>query len=213
MGRALKPTLPHRDDHRSVRLLGGSLNHSSYLGRLGDKDSVACAHFGNLGARALIHPALKLRAHYTILCGQDGVASFCRETPGFMLACVSFPIKLGTTDDRCRVSPSVLTRFLSRFHELPRWTARGRNDLRRSLPRVKDRESQAAFRLRDDRSANRAAIFMRLLASTAAATHSSKRSRPSARQRFMPRPRNNTEMRPSMPARKRWPSLNCRLFS
>src|SRR5712691_6058893 len=60
----------------------------------------------------------------------------------------------------------------------PRWTARGRNDLRRSLPRAKDRESQAAFRLRDDRSANRAAIFMRLLASTAAATHSSKRSRP-----------------------------------
>src|SRR6266851_1465809 len=102
-----------------------------------------------------------------------------------MLACVSSPIKLGTTDDRCRVSPSVLTRFLSRFHELPRWTARGRNDLRRSLPRAKDRESQAAFRLRDDRSANRAAIFMRLLASTAAATHSSKRSRPSARQRFI----------------------------
>src|SRR5882762_5016419 len=61
------------------------------------------------------------------------LARFCRETPGFMLACVSSPIKLGTTDDRCRVSPSVLTRFLSRFHELPRWTARGRNDLRRSL--------------------------------------------------------------------------------
>src|ERR1700704_5388375 len=131
------------------------------------------------------------------------LASFCRETPGFMRACANSPIKLGTTDDRCRVSPSGLTRFLSRFHELPRWTARGRNDLRRSLPRAKDRESQAAFRLRDDRSANRAAIFMRLLASTAAATHSSKRSRPSARQRFMPRPRNNTEMRPSMPARKR----------
>src|SRR5258708_1431714 len=72
---------------------------------------------------------------------------------------------------------------------------------------------QAAFRLRNDRSVNSAAIFMRLLASTAAATHSSNRSRPSARQRFMPRPRNNTEMRPSMPARKRWPSLNSRLFS
>src|SRR6476646_3029518 len=57
---------------------------------------------------------------------------------------------------------------------------------------------QAAFRLRDDRSANRAAIFMRLLASTAAATHSSKRSRPSARQRFLLRQRDNTEMRPSM---------------
>ena len=72
---------------------------------------------------------------------------------------------------------------------------------------------QAAFRLRDDGSANKAAIFMRLLASTAAATHSSKRSRPSAGQRFIPRPRNSTEMRPSMPARKRWPLLNSRLFS
>src|SRR5712692_2576258 len=74
MGRALKPTLPHRDDHRSIRLLSGSLNHLSYRGWLGEKDSVACAHFGNLGARALIHPALKLRAYYMILSGQDGVA-------------------------------------------------------------------------------------------------------------------------------------------
>src|SRR3979490_3384615 len=56
--------------------------------------------------------------------------------------------------------------------------------------------SRSVRLLRNDRSVNRAAIFMRLLASTAAATHSSKRSRPSARQRFMPRPRNNTEMRP-----------------
>jgi hypothetical protein len=39
---------------------------------------------------------------------------------------------------------------------------------------------------------------MRLLASTAAPTNSSKRSMPTARQRFMPRPRNSTEMRPSM---------------
>ena len=60
---------------------------------------------------------------------------------------------------------------------------------------------QAAFRLRDDRCVNRAAIFMRLLASTAAATHISNRTRPSARQRFMPRPRNNTEMRPSIISR------------
>src|SRR5260370_16485216 len=88
------------------------------------------------------------------------LASFCRETPGFMLACVSSPIKLGTTDDRCRVSPSVLTRFLSRFHELPRWTARGRNDLRRSLPRAKDRESQPAFRLPHDPPANPPPIFL-----------------------------------------------------
>ena len=80
--RTPKPTCPHRDAHRSIRLLCGSLNHSSYRGRLGGKDSVACAHFGNLGARALIHPALKLRAHYMILSGQDGVARFgspCRH--------------------------------------------------------------------------------------------------------------------------------------
>jgi hypothetical protein len=66
---------------------------------------------------------------------------------------------------------------------------------------------QIAFRLRDARLVSNAAMFMRLLASTAAATHNSKRSWPSARQRFMPRPRNRTEMRPSMPARKRWPCL------
>src|SRR6202140_238045 len=72
---------------------------------------------------------------------------------------------------------------------------------------------QAAFRLRNDRSVNRAAIFKRLLASTAAATHNAKRSLPSARQRFMPRPRNSTEMRPSMPARKRCPSLKAVLLS
>src|SRR5213080_2532862 len=44
-------------------------------------------------------------------------------------------------------------------------------------------------------------------------THNSKRLRPSARQRFMPRPRNSTEMRPSMPARKRCPFLKSGLFS
>ena len=65
----------------------------------------------------------------------------------------------------------------------------------------------ATFRLRDDCLASRAAILMRLLASTAAPTNNSKRLVPSARQRFMPRPRNSTEMRPSMPARKRWPCL------
>src|SRR4029077_17324980 len=54
---------------------------------------------------------------------------------------------------------------------------------------------------------------IKLLASTAAPTNTSKRWRPSARQRFMPRPRNSTEMRPSMPARKRCPSLKAGLFS
>src|SRR6516164_7275467 len=62
---------------------------------------------------------------------------------------------------------------------------------------------QAALRLRGDRVVRSVAILIRLLASTAAPTHNAKRSRPSARQRFMPRPRNSTEMRPSMPARKR----------
>jgi hypothetical protein len=49
------------------------------------------------------------------------------------------------------------------------------------------RVDQAAFRLRGG-PASSAAILMRLLASTAAPTQSSKRSRPSARQRFMPYP-------------------------
>src|SRR2546423_12614949 len=74
----------------------------------------------------------------------------------------------------------------------------------------------AALRLRrlsDDRFVSKAAILIRLLAITAAPTHNSKRLRPSARQRFMPRPRNSTEMRPSMPARKRCPSLKAGLFS
>src|ERR1700731_2234049 len=64
-----------------------------------------------------------------------------------------------------------------------------------------------AFGRRADRLVSRAATIMRLLASTAAPTNSAKRSAPSARQRFMPRPRIKTEMRPSMPARKRWPCL------
>src|SRR6266849_1157468 len=72
---------------------------------------------------------------------------------------------------------------------------------------------QANFRRRDDGFVSIAAILMRLLASTAAPSHNSKRSGPSARQRFMPRPRNRTEMRPSMPARKRWPSLKSAVFS
>src|SRR5207237_1915914 len=74
----------------------------------------------------------------------------------------------------------------------------------------------AALRLRrwrDDRFVSKAAILIRLLASTAAPPHNAKRSRPSARQRFMPRPRNSTEMRPSMPARKRCPFLKSGLFS
>ncbi|MCU1251847.1 MAG: hypothetical protein JWQ49_4876 [Edaphobacter sp.] len=43
------------------------------------------------------------------------------------------------------------------------------------------------------------AIRIRLLVSTAAPTNNSKRSRPRAKQRFMPRLRNRTETRPSMP--------------
>src|SRR5260221_398084 len=76
-----------------------------------------------------------------------------------------------------------------------------------------ERLCYAALRLRDDRFDSIAAILIRLLASTAAPTNSPKRRRPSARQRFMPRPRNRTEMRPSMPARKRCPSLKAGLFS
>src|SRR6202158_799718 len=76
-----------------------------------------------------------------------------------------------------------------------------------------ERSCYAALRLRDDRFDSIAAILIRLLASTAAPTNTSKRGRPSARQRFMPRPRNSTEIRPSMPARKRCPSLKAGLFS
>src|SRR6516225_3485615 len=70
--------------------------------------------------------------------------------------------------------------------------------------REAERYCYAAFRLRD-RFVRKAAILSKLLASTAAPTHNSKRLRPSSRQRFMPRPRNSTEMVPSMPARKRCP--------
>ena len=65
-------------------------------------------------------------------------------------------------------------------------------------------EDHAAFLVRARLpSRTISAIRSRLLASTAAPTNTSKRSRPWARQRFMPRPRKSTEMRPSMPARKR----------
>src|ERR1700732_3721349 len=49
---------------------------------------------------------------------------------------------------------------------------------------------------RADRLVSRAATIMRLLASTAAPTNSAKRSAPSARQRFMPRPRISTRDAP-----------------
>ena len=65
-----------------------------------------------------------------------------------------------------------------------------------------ERWDYAALRLRRVRSDSKVAILIKLLASTAAPTHNSKRLRPSSRQRFMPRPRNSTEV-PSMPARKR----------
>ena len=67
--------------------------------------------------------------------------------------------------------------------------------------------------LRDEDEVSRAAIRIRLLVSTAAPTNSSKRGRPWARQRFIPLPRKSTEIRPSMPARKRCPFLKAALFS
>ena len=109
------------------------------------------------------------------------LASFCRETHAFEPMRVSFPIKLGQTDGGCRRLPGSLTRFLARFHEASIGRDGGCNDLRRSLTATNEAPEgycQAAFRLGNDRSVNKAAIFMRLLASTAAATHSSKRLRP-----------------------------------
>src|ERR1017187_7443107 len=104
---------------------------------------------------------------------------------------------------------------------LPRTPGNGRDWRTRNAPypwmdreRLPGRTSQAAlgcragFRLR-----NSSAIRRRFLASTAAPTKTSNRSRPLARQRFIPRPRNSTEIRPSMPTRKRCPCLNARLRS
>src|SRR5450755_4720182 len=47
------------------------------------------------------------------------LASFCRETPTFLLGHVSCPIKPAQTDGGSRHSPSILTRFLMRFREAP----------------------------------------------------------------------------------------------
>src|ERR1700738_1323858 len=125
-------------------------------------------------------------------------------------------IKLGQTDGICRRSPSILTRFYRDSTKRPldgAVVAMKYGGYLSATSEGVEGYCQAAFCLRNDWLVNRAAIFKRLLASTAAATHNAKRSLPSARQRFMPRPRNSTEMRPSMPARKRWPSLKSALFS
>jgi hypothetical protein len=74
-----------RNDCSLLVYFGGSLDHSSDRVRLRGKDSVASAHFGDLGARTLIHPALKLRAYDVILGGQDRVAGLgapCRYRDG-----------------------------------------------------------------------------------------------------------------------------------
>src|SRR5580700_9370537 len=70
---------------RSLVYFCRSLDHSSDRVGLRDKDSVACAHFGDLRARTLIHPALQLRAYDVILGGQDRVAGLgapCRYRDG-----------------------------------------------------------------------------------------------------------------------------------
>src|SRR5260370_24845047 len=93
------------------------------------------------------------------------------------------------------------------------WKSAHKKNTSASRREKAERSCYAALRLRDDRFDSMAAILIRLLASTAAPTNTSKRWRPSARQRFMPRPRNSTEIRPSMPAQKRCPSLKAGLFS
>ena len=93
------------------------------------------------------------------------------------------------------------------------WKSAPKKNASASRREKAERSCYAALRLRGDRFDSIAAILIKLLASTAAPTNTSKRWRPSARQRFMPRPRNSTEMRPSMPARKRCPSLKAGLFS
>jgi hypothetical protein len=59
------------------------------------------------------------------------------------------------------------------------------------------RLTAAGLRLRRVRLFLNSVIFMRLLARAAAPIQSSKRSRPSARQRFIPRLRNSLEVHPS----------------
>src|SRR5258708_39793654 len=53
----------------------------------------------------------------------------------------------------------------------------------------------AGFDRREGRLGSSAARVLRLLASTAAATNSPRRSAPSGRQRLMPRPRSSTALR------------------
>ena len=67
---------------------------------------------------------------------------------------------------------------------------------------------RVAFRRREQCLISGWARIIRLLASAAARTNNVRRSAPLGRQRFMPRPRISTEMRPSVPAQKRWPCLN-----
>jgi hypothetical protein len=131
------------------------------------------------------------------------LASFCRETPRLRSPDLSYAHGPGT---KCQWMPGSASSGRVVFGlvlGLP-------GGLTVADPLSRDRSGrgglrigQAACRRRDDCFSSIVAILMRLLASTAAPTHNSKRSRPSARQRFMPRPRNSTEMRPSMPARKR----------
>jgi hypothetical protein len=67
------------------RLLCGRLYHTNDRLWLRYKNSVACVHCGDLGARTLIHLALERGAYDMILCGQDGVgglASPCSHGDG-----------------------------------------------------------------------------------------------------------------------------------
>src|SRR5260370_37849959 len=65
---------------------------------------------------------------------EAALASFCRETPAFVVRRVSSPIKLGPTDGGCRRSPDILTRFSWRFHEASVRRDGGCNDLAAVFP-------------------------------------------------------------------------------
>src|SRR6266850_893394 len=84
-GRQSMCALRRGNDYPLAVYFRSGLNDSSDRVRLRDKYSMACAHFGDLGARTLLHPALKLGAYYVILGGQDGVAGLgapCRHGDG-----------------------------------------------------------------------------------------------------------------------------------
>ena len=58
---------------------------------------------------------LPAAVHRDLLAYAEVLASFCRETPDFLMIDANSPVKLGQTDGGCRLSPGNMGRFSSRF--------------------------------------------------------------------------------------------------